>query len=62
MRWSNALVDDCEGYVQSVTRFCLPSLSPGFVYRQQEGGEVLISRILHQRMLPGEQVIDDTEG
>ena len=31
-------------------------------YRQQEGGEVLISRILHQRMLPGEQVIDDTEG
>jgi toxin ParE1/3/4 len=31
-------------------------------YRQQQGGEVLISRILHQRMLPGEQPIDDTEG
>ena len=30
-------------------------------YRQQQGGEVLISRILHQRML-GEQAIDDTEG
>jgi plasmid stabilization system protein ParE len=31
-------------------------------YRPQEGGEVFISRILHQRMLSGEQVIDDTEG
>jgi toxin ParE1/3/4 len=30
-------------------------------YRQQDA-EVLISRILHQRMLPGEQAIDDTEG
>jgi toxin ParE1/3/4 len=29
-------------------------------YRQQDA-EVLISRILHQRMLPGEQAIDDTE-
>jgi toxin ParE1/3/4 len=29
-------------------------------YRQQEGG-ILVSRILHQRMLPERQVIDDTE-
>ena len=31
-------------------------------YRQQQGGEILISRILHHRMLPGKQAIDDTEG
>ena len=29
-------------------------------YRQQEGG-ILVSRILHQRMLSERQVIDDTE-
>ena len=43
----------------------LPRMEQGkhvIFYRQQEGGEVLISRILHQRMLPGEQVIDDTDG
>jgi plasmid stabilization system protein ParE len=31
-------------------------------YRQQQRGKVLISRILHQRRLPGEQAINDTEG
>jgi toxin ParE1/3/4 len=31
-------------------------------YRQQQRGGIVISRILHQRMLPGEQAIDDTEG
>lgn len=30
-------------------------------YRQHEGG-ILMSRILHQRMLPERQAIDDTEG
>ena len=39
-----------------------PLIRPVISYRQQQGGEVLISRILRQRMLPGEQAIDDTEG
>jgi toxin ParE1/3/4 len=31
-------------------------------YRQHQRGEIVISRILHQRMLPREQALDDTEG
>jgi toxin ParE1/3/4 len=31
-------------------------------YRQQQRGDVVISRILHQSMLPEKQAIDDAEG
>jgi toxin ParE1/3/4 len=31
-------------------------------YRQQQRGGIVISRILHQRMLPGKQAMDDMEG
>jgi toxin ParE1/3/4 len=71
IRYIDALESCCNGLAQNpeLGRRC-NDVRPGLrrmesgkhviFYRQHQGG-ILVSRILHQRMLPARHAIDDTE-